>query len=171
MAPKFKVKAHVASFGLYIGIVTAVGLGYAQMFSPTEEEKEAVIREKYPELMKQTAANRKPMQDFFKSMKADIDARHNPTLAGGEGKGPGSGGGQDDAIAANDKKFDSLLRAGKSRVNKNQGANVGREGLSAVEKPQVIQLKGGRRAREKEKEKEKALAAAAKEKEEKKGWW
>jgi len=144
----------------YIGLVTAIGLGYAQMFSPTEEEKEAAIREKYPELVAQTAANRKPMQDFFRSMKADIDKRHNNSASASAN--PSAGARQDAAIAANDAKFDSLLRAGKSQTNKRQGPNVGREGLRAVEKPQVIQIKGGRKAREREKEREN---------EAKKGWW
>ena len=58
-------------------VATGIGLAYTKAFGLSDEDKEAMLREKYPDIIKQTSANRKPMADFFANMKKDIDSSKN----------------------------------------------------------------------------------------------
>jgi len=123
-----KVKAKVLDFGMQIFVVTAIGLGYAKLYGQSEEDKEAMLREKYPDLIAQSQANRKPMQQFFDTLKNDSN---NPEVS---------------------KKMDDLLKGGKSNYNKKQGANVGKE--ASFEKVPVVTIKKKEKVKGKKKEKE-----------------
>ena len=81
-----------------LAIGTGLALGASRVFAPSEEEKERVLRERYPDLVKQSEGNKKAMQAFFSQIKADPNDQ------------------------AAQHKFDDLLKSGKGAV-KNQGAN------------------------------------------------
>jgi hypothetical protein len=123
-------------------VATGIGLAYTKAFGLSDEDKEAMLREKYPDIIKQTSANRKPMADFFANMKKDIDSSKN------------NGGNEISATESdNQRKFEELLRGGKTKVNKRQGPNVGLEHtIQPVAKPDVIKIKG-RKERNREKKK------------------
>jgi hypothetical protein len=111
-----KISSRVLEFGILIGFTSAIGFGYAKAFGQTDDEKEAMLRQKYPDLIKQSQANRKPMQDFFDSMKA--------------------------ANNADNKVIDGLLRKGKSNPDKRQGPNVGVEDvIRPLQNPAIVSSK------------------------------
>lgn len=95
-----KIGSRVVEFGALLAIGTAAALGLSKLMSPSEEDKERVLRERYPDLVKQSEGNKKNMQAFFNKIKADPN----------------------DADAK--KTFDDLLRGGKGEV-KNQSINRG----------------------------------------------
>ena len=93
-----KVGSRVVEFGAILVVGTGAALGISRLFSPSEEEKERLLRERYPDLVKQSEGSKKQMQAFFDTIKA------NPN---------------DSAAGA---KFDDLLKSGKGAV-KNQSTN------------------------------------------------
>lgn len=98
MAPKIRIQAHVASFGGLVLVGTAVALGISKAFGQTDEEKERVLRAKFPERTKQNEAQRVEMQKFFDKMKA------NNAKKGGEGEQDGT--------------FSDLLHGGRGNINR-----------------------------------------------------
>jgi hypothetical protein len=95
-----KIGSRVVEFGALMVIGTAAALGLSKLMSPSEEDKERVLRERYPDLVKQSEGNKKNMQAFFNTLKSDPN----------------------DPEAQ--KRFDDLLRGGKGEV-KNQSSNRG----------------------------------------------
>jgi hypothetical protein len=71
-----------------------------------------MLRQKYPELIRQNQANRKPMQDFFNSI-------------------------NDGNKADKDKAFDTLLGKGRPSLDKRQGGVEDR----SVQNPDVVPVK------------------------------
>lgn len=98
MSKRFKVSSRVLDFTLLLLVGTGATVGAARFFGKTEEDKEAEIRRKFPDLVRQSEANKKNMQQFFDTLKKDPN----------------------DKDAQN--KFDLLLRGGKGEV-KNQSTN------------------------------------------------
>ena len=93
-----KVGSRVVEFTLLVGVSSLVALGISRAFSPSEEDKERVLREKYPDLVKQSEGSKKNMQAFFDKIKTnpnDVDAQ---------------------------ARFDDLLKSGRGAV-KNQSEN------------------------------------------------
>jgi hypothetical protein len=113
-----KFNSRVFEFTVFIGLTTAlIGFGAVKTFGQTDDEKEAMLRQKYPELIKQNQANRKPMQDFFKSIK--------------------DGNNED-----KDKMLDGLLGKGKSTLDKRQVPSIGiNDNIITAQNPVVVPLK------------------------------
>ena len=98
-----KIQAHVLYFSSMVVIGTAAALGISRTFGQSDEEKEAMLRAKYPERTKQSEAQRAEMQKFFDKMKENNAKRQ---------------GEQDD-------QFRNILMGGTreiKRYNKNQEA-------------------------------------------------
>ena len=93
-----KVGSRVVEFGAMLAIGTGLALGASRMFAPSEEDKEKVLRAKYPDLVRQSEGSKKSMQAFFDTIKRDPN---------------------DKEAAA---KLDDLLRSGRDGV-KNQSNN------------------------------------------------
>lgn len=112
-----KISSRVLEFSLIVVVPSALAFAYVQTNGQTEDEKEAMLRQKYPDLVRQSQANRKPMHDFFMSMKNTNNAEK-------------------------DKVFDDLMRKGKSNLDKRQGPNVGIEDtIQPVAKPAIVPIK------------------------------
>lgn len=93
-----KIGSRVLDFTLLLVVGTAATVGASKLFSKSEEEKEAEIRRKFPELVKQSEDNKKNMQAFFNAIKKDPNDREKNDL------------------------FNNLLKGGKGEV-KNQSTN------------------------------------------------
>jgi len=69
MTSRFKIGSRVFEFAVLVGGATALGIAFVSVFGKTEDEKEANLRQKYPELVKNSQENKKHMKKFFDQMK------------------------------------------------------------------------------------------------------
>jgi len=72
MIPRFKIKAHVLSFSLILGIGTVGAVLISYSFGKSESEKREILDAKIradPELLKRKAERKVAMQEFFNKMK------------------------------------------------------------------------------------------------------
>ena len=123
------MNSKVAEFSVMLGVVTAIGASYTKMYGQSEEDKEAELRRKFPDLVRKSEQGNVNMQVFFDSMKNDPNDPENQ------------------------KKFDALLRGGRQET-KNQGANTSVKDLKKVENPAVIPLKKKEKMKKKKDEAE-----------------
>jgi hypothetical protein len=89
MAPRFRIGAHVASYGSAVVFCGILALAVTQLFTPSEKEKRLTLERKYPTLVKQSTQQNKNMQDFLNKMKrgdAQLDESFDELLKGGLGQ-------------------------------------------------------------------------------------
>lgn len=114
------------------------------------------------------------MQDFFDTMKRDVEHNQKASSSGSSGSSDVASHpitGEAEAISENQKRFDSILKGGKSKQNQKPGANAnagiyisGTTTGKETKKPELIPLtrkekKEQKKRREMEMEKEKECEA------------
>ena len=86
MAPKFRIYAHVASFGSMFMIFTGCAIGYAMLAGKSEEDKIANLQRLYPDVNNKRSEKNKNMQLIFDKMKRGEDINEfSDVLKGGKG--------------------------------------------------------------------------------------
>lgn len=63
MAPK--IYAHVLVYTTMFGITSGIAIAVSKIWSKTEDEKNAELLDKYPELVRKSQDGKKNMQAFF----------------------------------------------------------------------------------------------------------
>ena len=86
MAPKFRIYAHVASFGTMFLVFTGCAVGYAMIAGKSENDKIAELQKLYPDVNNKRSEKNKSMQLIFDKMKRGEDINEfQDVLKGGKG--------------------------------------------------------------------------------------
>jgi hypothetical protein len=110
-----KIGARVLDFTVLLGLTTAAGLGYARIYGQTDEEKETILKAKYPDLVAQSQANRRPLQDHLNAIKrASNPIENNLSTVEKTANSSNLSEKLEGSSSPYDKKFDDLLKKGKS---------------------------------------------------------
>ncbi len=110
-----KIGARVLDFTVLLGLTTAASLGYARIYGQTDEEKETILKAKYPDLVAQSQANRRPLQDHLNALKrASNPIENNLSVVDKLANSSNLSEQLEGSSSPYDKKFDELLKKGKS---------------------------------------------------------
>mmetsp|Transcript_17881 Transcript_17881/g.30082 ORF Transcript_17881/g.30082 Transcript_17881/m.30082 type:complete len:119 (+) Transcript_17881:161-517(+) len=88
MPPKIRIQAHVLTFTLLCGGASIASYYLSEVYGVSEEQKRAILLQKYPERVRKSEEQRKQMQEFFDQMKGsndNLDTKFTGVLKGGKG--------------------------------------------------------------------------------------
>ena len=100
-----KVGSRVIEFSLYATVLTLGSLGISKVYGQTEAEKEAILREKYPDLVAQSRTNKAGLTNVLRILKK---------------------GGESSSENDTERKLQELLWAGKGKMKRQSNIDTHR---------------------------------------------